>query len=168
MAHVRGPLKPPTLASHWHEFSYNWSLDKECGAALKANWENLGGAIAGRRGPTSQDPGRWSPSWLRGARATRRAAESDQVQAEQDYWPETTQTNPIPIKSEASSHMAKQFSWIPSLCRSLAGHPFPNKVFCFVRTCVTSDHTLRRVRPMAHAWALEGVPLPATPIMRCG
>ena len=38
--------------------------------------------------------------------------------------------------------------------------PFPNKISCFVSTCVSSDNSFLRTR--AQFWALEGVPLPAT------
>ena len=36
--------------------------------------------------------------------------------------------------------------------------PFPNKISCFVNTCVSSDNSLPSVRQRAQFWALEGVP----------
>ena len=37
------------------------------------------GSLGGRRQPTPQDPWRWTPSWLRGVRATKKDPEPDQV-----------------------------------------------------------------------------------------
>ena len=34
----------------------------------------------------------------------------------------------------------------------------PNKISCFVNTCVSSDNSLPSVRQRAQFWALEGVP----------
>ena len=40
--------------------------------------------------PTSQNPSRWNPSWLRDACASRKDPKSDQIWAKQDDWPDTT------------------------------------------------------------------------------
>ena len=39
------------------------------------------------------------------------------------------ETNPITIESETESHLAEQFSWVPLLCCSPPGCPFPIKSF---------------------------------------
>ena len=65
--------------------------DKEHGAALKTNGEHVGGANRREETAASQDPWGWTPSWLRDAGATEKDPGPDQVRAEQDDWPETTQ-----------------------------------------------------------------------------
>ena len=54
--------------------------------------------------------------------------ESGQIWAEQDDRPETAKKlNPLTVKPETSSHMAEQSSWVPLLCCSPPGCPFPIK-----------------------------------------
>ena len=108
--------------------------DKEQGAALKINGENLGGAS--RRKETTNLPESLVPesSWLRDTHATRKDPESDQKWIKQDDWPEPWKLTPL-HKIEAVSHVAEQFSWVPLPCYSLPPHsqevPPPNKVFFF-------------------------------------
>ena len=56
---------------------------------------------------TSQNPSLWHPSWLNKAYTTRKDSESEWLAKE------NPETNPITIKPETASHMAKQFSWVP-------------------------------------------------------
>ena len=53
-------------------------------------------------------------------------------------------TNPITIKPENASHVAEQFSWVP-LPTALHQVPFPNKISCFVSTCVSLDNSFLSV-----------------------
>ena len=57
--------------------------------------------------PTSQIPGRWNPSWLSDACATRKDPESERLARD------NPETNPIPIKPETASHVAEQSSGFP-------------------------------------------------------
>lgn len=71
-----------------------------------------------------------NPAWIERGTATRKDPESDQIRAKQNDWlRDHPETNPIPIKPEPVSHVAEQFSWVPSPCCSLPGHPFPIKSF---------------------------------------
>ena len=56
------------------------------------------------------------------------------------------ETNPITIKPETVSHVAELFSWVPLPYCSPPGCPFPNKISCFVSTCVSSDNSFPSVR----------------------
>ena len=74
------------------EVSHTGGPDKEPGAALKTNQENLGGAKK-----RIWDMMNLPESLLRGAGATRKDPESDHVRAKQDDRPETTQKlTPVP------------------------------------------------------------------------
>lgn len=57
----------------------------------KINWENLGGAKRSGETLTSQNPSPWNPSWLSDGHTTSKDPESDQLWANQEDWPETTQ-----------------------------------------------------------------------------
>ena len=55
------------------------------------------------------------------------------------------ETNRITIKPETASHTAEQSSWVLTLLLSTQVS-FPNKISCFVRTCVSSDNSFLSVR----------------------
>ena len=57
--------------------------------------------------PTSQNPCRWNPSWLRNKLGIRKDPESEWLARD------NLETNAIAIKPEAASHAAEQFSWVP-------------------------------------------------------
>ena len=124
--------------------------DKDQGAALKTNWENLGGAHRGRRQPSSQDPWRWNPSGLRGAPATRKDSEPDQEWAEQDDGPETTANEPHSRKSGDCEPQGRAVL-LGSLPLQLS---LPNEISCVVSTCVSWDNSFLRVRqePILGPW----------------
>ena len=58
--------------------------------------------------------------------------------------------------------MAEQFSWVPLPNCSPPGCPFPNKIPCFVSTCVSSDNSFPSVRQEPSFGPWKGVSLPAT------
>ena len=95
---------------------------------------------------TSQNPSRWHPSWLSDTCATRKNSELEWLAKDHP------ETNPITIKPETTSHEAEQFSWVPLLFSTRV--PFPNKISCFVSTCVSSDDSFPSVRqePSFRPW----------------
>ena len=101
--------------------------DKDRGAALKTNWEDLGGAS--RREETTNCPGSLA---LESILAERRAPPKRTL-SQTKYRPSKTnvqrqlEANPIRIKPEMASPLAEQFSWVPSPCCFLPRHPFPTK-----------------------------------------
>ena len=60
------------------------------------------------------------------------------------------ETNPITLKSETSSHVAEQFSWVPLPCCSLPECPFPIKSLAL---------SVRVSPPTIHFWVLDRRPL---------
>ena len=70
---------------------------------------------------TSQNPSLWHPSWLNKACTTRKDSESEQLAKD------NLEPNPITIKPETTSHVTKQFSWVPLPYCSPPGRPFPIK-----------------------------------------
>ena len=66
-------------------------------------------------------PSRRHPSWLSNACPTRKDPESEWLTKDNQG------TNSITIKPETASHMAEQFSWVPTPSCSLPGLPFPIK-----------------------------------------
>ena len=100
--------------------------------------------------PTSQNPLRWNPSWLREACTTRKDPEWDQTWAKQADWPDP-ETNPITIKPDTLNMWQSSSPGLPYLP---AGVPLPNKVFCCVYTCVSSDNSFLSVRqkPTLRPW----------------
>ena len=58
---------------------------------------------------------------------------------------ENPETSSITIKPETSSHVAEQFSRVPIACCSLPAL-LPNKVSCFVSSCVSSEISFLSVR----------------------
>ena len=71
--------------------------------------------------PASQNPSHRHPSWLNKAHTTRKGSESERLIKDNQ------ETNPITIKPETSSHVTKQFSWVPLPFCSPPGRPFPIK-----------------------------------------
>ena len=68
-------------------------------------------------------------------------------------WLKTPETNPITIKSKTVSHVTELF--LGSLTLLLSTQvPFPNKISCFVSTCVSSDNSFLSVRqePSFRPW----------------
>ena len=59
------------------------------------------------------------------------------------------ESNPITIKPQTASHVTQLFSWVPFPYFTIllsTQVPFPNKVSCFVSTCVSSDNSFPSVR----------------------
>ena len=100
---------------------------------------------------TSQNPLQ-HPSWLNKASTTRKDSESEWLAKD------NLGTDPITIKPETSSHVAEQFSWVPLPLSTRA--PFPNKISCFVSTCVSSDSSFPSVRQDASFGPWRGWTLP--------
>ena len=73
--------------------------------------------------PSSQNPLRWNPSWLRDVCATRKVTESKWLARD------NPETNPITVKPETSSHIPGVLGSLALLLSSWA--PLPSKVFCF-------------------------------------
>ena len=71
--------------------------------------------------PTSQNPSHRNPPWLSHVCTTRKDLELEWLARE------SPETNPLTAKPKTLSHMPEQFSWVPLLCCSLPGHPFPIK-----------------------------------------
>ena len=88
---------------------------------------------------TSQNPSLWHPSWLSDACTTRKDSESEGLAKD------NPETNPITIKPETTSQAAEQFSGSLTLLLSTRLR-FPNKISCFVSTCVFSDSSFPSVR----------------------
>ena len=100
---------------------------------------------------TSQNPSHCHPSLLSNVRTTRKDSEPEWLAKD------NPETNPIIIKPTVS-HVAEQFSWVPLPYCSLPGHPFPNKISCFVNTCVSSDNSFLSIRPESTFWPWKGFP----------
>ena len=79
---------------------------------------------------TSQNASLWHPSWLNKACTTRKDSESEWLTKD------NLETNPITIKPKTASHVTELFSWVP----------LPNKISCFVSTCVSLDNSFPSVR----------------------
>ena len=88
---------------------------------------------------TSQNPPLWHQSWLNKACTTRKDSESEWLAKD------NPETNPITIKPETVSHSDRAVL-LGSLTLLLATEvPFPNKISCFVSTCVSSDNSFLSV-----------------------
>ena len=125
----------------------------------KPTWKVWEGPLGGRGGPTSQDPWRWTPYRLRGAPAAKKVPEPNQARAEQDDWPETPwQLTPFPKTRDCEPRGRAVFPGSLTCCSPLRGQRgvggLPNKVFCFVSTCVSSDNSFPSVReePTLRPW----------------
>ena len=87
---------------------------------------------------TFQRPFCWHPSWLNKAHTTRKDSELDQL-AKDD-----SETNPITMKPETVSHVTAVLLGSLTLLLSTRAS-FPNKISCFVSTCVSSDNLFPNV-----------------------
>ena len=88
---------------------------------------------------TSQNPSLWHPSWLNKVCTTRKDSESEGLAKD------NPETNPVTIKPETSSHVAEQFSWVPSPSCSPPGRPFPIKSLA-LSAHVSSNNSFLSVR----------------------
>lgn len=90
--------------------------------------------------PTSQNPSFWNPSWLSEAFATRKDPESELLARD------NPETNPVTMNLKTATTC--QIVLLGSLTLWLSTWaPLPNKFFCFVSTCVSSDNSFLSVRP---------------------
>ena len=126
------------------------SPDKEQGAALKTNGENLEGAT--RKEEVTYLPG---PLALESVLAERCTQHQEGPWARPSMgWARwlashNLESNHIPIKLETTSHVAEQFSRVPSLCCSPLRCPFP------IKSLALSAH----VSPQTiHFWVLDKSP----------
>ena len=88
---------------------------------------------------TSQNPSHQHPSWLSNGCATRKDSELEWLAKDH------LETNPITIKPKtASSSRAVLLGSLTLLLSTRV--PFPNKISCFVSTCVSSDNSFSSVR----------------------
>ena len=88
---------------------------------------------------TSQNPPLWHPSWLNKACTTRKDSESEWLAKD------NLETNPITIKPNCEPRGRAVL--LGSLTLLLSTRvPFPNKISCFVSTCVSSDNSFPSVR----------------------
>ena len=81
--------------------------------------------------------------------------------SQNDWWKTTWKPTPLtqnPRLWTTRQSSSPGFLYLPALRQM----PLPNKVSCFVSTCVSSDNSFRSVRQKTPFQALEGVPLPAT------
>ena len=83
---------------------------------------------------TSQNPSFWHPSWMNKACTTRKDSESEWLAKNKP------ETNPITMKPKTASHLAEQFSWVPSPSCSPPGRPFPIKSLAL--SAHVSPHTV--------------------------
>ena len=90
---------------------------------------------------TSQNPSHWQPSWLNKACTTTRKNSESKWLAKDDL-----ETNPIIIKPETEPYGRAVL--LASLTQLLSTWvSFPNKIPCFVSTCVSSDNSFPSVGP---------------------
>ena len=82
------------------------------------------------------------PSWLNKACTTRKDSKSEWLAKD------NPETNPITIKPKTVSHKPRgRAVLLGSLTLLLSTQvPFPNKISCFVSTCVSSDNSFPSVR----------------------
>ena len=86
-----------------------------------------------------QNPSLWHPSWLNKVYTTRKDCESEWLAKD------NPETNPITIKLQATWQSC--FPGFPYLTLLFSAWvPFPNKLSCFVSTCVSSDNSFPSVR----------------------
>ena len=93
---------------------------------------------------SSQNPSSWNSSWLSNVWATMKDPESEWLVRDN---PETIT---ITIKPKIESHIAEQFSWVPSPSCLPPGCPFPIKSLA-LSTCVSLQ--------TIHFWVLDNSPL---------
>ena len=102
---------------------------------------------------TSHNPSPWHPSWLRNPCTTRKDSESEWLVKDNPA------TNPITIRPKTVSHVAEQSFRVPLTYCSPPGHHFPIKSLA-----LSANVSPWRINfwVLAHFWALEGGPPPAT------
>ena len=96
---------------------------------------------------TSQNPSHWHPSWLNEVCTTRRESESEWLDKD------NPETNPITIKPRLQPcGRAVLLSSLALLLSTQA--PFPNKISCFVCTCISFYNSFLSVRqgPSFRPW----------------
>ena len=150
-------LKPPTLArhrrNHLHELFYDRKSYKEHGTnnppPTGRVQERSKGDTTGLT--TSQNPSCWHPSWLNKACTTRKDFESEWLIKV------NSETNPITLSPETASTCRAVL--LGSLTILLSARvPFPNKISCFVSTCVSSDNSSPSVRQEPNFRPWKGSP----------
>ena len=103
---------------------------------------------------TSQNPSLWHPSWLNKVCTTRKDSESEWLAKD------NLETNSITIKPKLWATW-QSCSGFPYLLLSTLV-PFPNKVSCFVSTCIlntlSSDNPFQSVRQEASFGSWKGSP----------
>ena len=88
----------------------------------------------------SQNPFCWHPSWLNKACTTRKNSESEWLAKD------NPETNSITIKPKTATQFCRAVL-LGSLTLLLSARVlFPNKISCFVSTCVSSDNSFLSVR----------------------
>ena len=85
------------------------------------------------------EPSHWHPSCLSNACTTRKDCESEGLAKDNPG------TNPITMKPETEPRGRAVLLGSPTLLLS-AQAPLPNKIYCFVCTCVSSDNSFPSVR----------------------
>ena len=95
---------------------------------------------------TSQNPSRWHPSWLSDACATRK-------DSNQNDWLKTTRKESHQNKTRDCEPCGRPVL-LGSLPSALHWVPLPNKISCFVSTCVSLDNSFTSVRqePTFRPW----------------
>ena len=104
--------------------------------------------------PTSQNPSLWHPSWLNKMHTTRKDSESKRLPKD------NAETNPITMNPETLNHephgRAVLLGSLTLLLSTRAS--FPNRVSCFVSTCVSSDNSFPSVRQEPSSGPWKGPP----------
>ena len=103
---------------------------------------------------TSQNPSLWHPSWMNKACTTRKDPELEGLAKD------NPETNPITIKPRDCKPCDRAVLGSLTLLLS-AQAPFPNKVSCFVSTCLLGQF-ISKCQTRAQFQALEGILLLAT------
>ena len=96
------------------------------------------------------DPSLWHPSWLNKVCTTRKDSKSEWLAED------NPETNPITIKRESASHMAEHVGSLTFLLSAWV--PFPDKISCFLSTCVSSDNSFLSVRKELSLGPWKGSP----------
>ena len=106
----------------------------------------------------SQNPFLWHPSWLNKVCTTRKDSEPEWLAKD------NRETNPITIKLKTASPCGRAAP-LGSLTLLLSTRvPLPNKISCFVSTCVSSDNLFLSVRQEPSFGPWKGSPF----LQQCG
>ena len=135
--------------------------DEEHGAVLKTKQENFGGAT-GWEETTNLSEHLVLVCILAERCTCHQEGPWDRPNMDWSRWlaRDNPETNSIPIKWETEPRDGAVLLGSLTLLLS-SGMPLPNKVSCFVSTCVYSDSTFPSIR-QEPIQALEGLPLPVT------